>query len=426
MVDPIDSISFSSGGWLFLYMFGVGKCLQERGYIDPKKTRAAGCSAGALTAAGICLNGNFDRAKQFCKDECVSRAYGSLDGIFNIGKYVSECLDISIDLDKCREIPEGQLMVAYTILPQFRPFLAQHFENGKDLKQCLLASSAAWPFASLVHHRGHWLIDGCYSVYQPIFDEETITVSPLYFASADICPSRYVPLWWSLFPPSCEGTVDWLFELGYSDTSHWLDERERKRSGTESSLPLSSSSRPSLPFPSQTPIDHPYHIPKQLSIYRFLGYDIGRLTHSSIASLLDFNLFFFVNFFCRPLALLVIYLELFSLAFKWVLGYALLSISTRPYLKYVLLCCLLFSPHLWLLSLALFVFLRSHLNMMTSLTSSQRWCAFIESLQCIFSLSLLMRYLHHLLNTSLPAQPVRKQQLLRRLSFTYRLVRHFL
>jgi hypothetical protein len=261
-----------------------------------------------------------------------------------------------------------------------------------------------------------------------MFDDKTITVSPLYFASADICPSRYVPLWWSLFPPSCEGTVDWLFELGYSDTSNWLDEREMRASSSplspSSTLPTTST-RPPLPFPSQTPIDHPYHTPKQLSISRFLGYDIGRLTHSSIAFLLNINLFFFVNFCCRPFALFVIYLELYFLAFKWILGYALQPILTTHLFKYLFYGFLLFSPHLWFMSIVLFIIMHSHLTMMKQLTPTQRWSSFLESLQCIFSLSLLMRYLH-LFNTSIPAEPVRKERLLLKLSFVYRLVRHFL
>jgi hypothetical protein len=429
-ITPIDSISFASGGWLFLYMFGVGKCLQDRGYIS-SQTKAAGCSAGALTAAGLCLNGDFTKATSYCKDNCVLRAYSTYDGIFKIGQYVSECLDISIDLSQCPNLFPGQLTVVYTILPFFKPGYATTFQHGHDLKQCLLASSAAWPFAPLVYHRDHWLVDGCYSVYQPTLGPGTITVSPLYFADADICPSRYVPIWWSLFPPSCEGTVDWLFELGYADASKWLDEREKNSSPLRaielhtSSSPYPSTSSSALPFPSQTPVDHPYHIPKQLSIYRFLGYDIGRLTHSSIATFLNFLLFFYVNFFCRPIALLAIYSELYLLLFKWISGYLLLPIISTPFLRYLSYLFILFSPPLWIPSLVLTLLLRSHLTMMRDLSPSQRWISFLESLQCIFSLSLCLRYLH-LFNTSIPAQPLKKEKLLLRLSFVYRLVRHFL
>jgi hypothetical protein len=429
-VTPIDSISFASGGWLFLYMFGVGKCLQDRGYFTPQ-TKAIGCSAGALTAAGLCLNGDFTKATSYCKDNCVLRAYSTYDGVFKIAQYVSECLDISVDLSRCDQLFSGQLTVVYTILPFFESFYATTFKSGPDLKQCLLASSAAWPFAPLVYHRDHWLVDGCYSVYQPIVDPGTITVSPLYFADADICPSRYVPIWWGLFPPSCEGTVDWLFELGYSGASKWLDAREKNNSSSShatdspptSDTPMPSSS--SLPFPSQTPANHPYHTPKQLSIHRFLGYDIGRHTHSSIASLLNILLFFFVNFFCRPAALLAIYSELYLLLFKWISGYLLLPIVTTPVLRYLSFLFLLLSPPLWIPSLLLTLLLRSHLTMMRDLSPSHRWISFLESLQCIFSLSLCLRYLH-LFNTSIPSQPLKKEKLLLRLSFVYRFVRHFL
>jgi hypothetical protein len=46
---------------------------------------------------------------------------------------------------------------------------------------------------------------------QPVIEGyRNITVSPLYFSQADIKPSRYVPAWWALLPPSDPKTVDWV------------------------------------------------------------------------------------------------------------------------------------------------------------------------------------------------------------------------
>eukprot|EP00602_Paraphysomonas_sp_CaronLab_P000773 CAMPEP_0185030540 /NCGR_PEP_ID=MMETSP1103-20130426/17533_1 /TAXON_ID=36769 /ORGANISM="Paraphysomonas bandaiensis, Strain Caron Lab Isolate" /LENGTH=394 /DNA_ID=CAMNT_0027565719 /DNA_START=133 /DNA_END=1314 /DNA_ORIENTATION=- len=305
-IKPFETISFSSGGWLFLYMFGVGQCLKDRGY--NKNIKCSGCSAGALTAAGMILDGDFEKAKQFCKDECVSRAYKSLFGIFKIAQYVSECLDYAIDLKGCSDIPEGNLVVAYTELPFMTECRAKSYDSPHDLKQCLLASSAAWPFAPPVWHRGSWLLDGCYSVYNPTFDENSITVSPLYFANTDIKPSRYVPIWWSLLPPSCEGTVDWLYELGYNDTWRWLDEREGKCSPVDGRR--SSGNDKNLPYMLPKYPNHPYHTPRRITMHRFLGFDIAALTHARVAYVLDTGLYLLLNFVFRPAAVLLIYTEL--------------------------------------------------------------------------------------------------------------------
>ena len=90
-------------------------------------------------------------------------------------------------------------------------------KSQEELKNALLASASAWPFASLVYRNKMWCIDGGLSDFQPLVNEDTITVSPFYFSDADIKPSRYVPLWWSFIPPRSEDTIDWLYALGYED-----------------------------------------------------------------------------------------------------------------------------------------------------------------------------------------------------------------
>lgn len=68
---PWTSVSFACGGWLQFYMFGVAKALQATGHDYPSSVTYCGCSAGALAAVGLSLEGNFDAAVQFCKDKCV-------------------------------------------------------------------------------------------------------------------------------------------------------------------------------------------------------------------------------------------------------------------------------------------------------------------------------------------------------------------
>ena len=212
----IRSLSFCCGGWLEFYLFGVAKALAE--YDLHKDIPLLGCSAGALTAAGLACEGNFDDSIEYCKEKLIPKLYSTWLGPFQLHTYVSECLDACANLDAWHTIPAGRLQIAYTALPSFKKERATSFTSLEDLKQCLQASSAAFPFSKLTYHRGNWNGDGGFTDLQPILDEHTITISPFYFMNTDIKPSRYVPLWWALFPPNCPHAVDWVYELGYNDT----------------------------------------------------------------------------------------------------------------------------------------------------------------------------------------------------------------
>jgi hypothetical protein len=428
---PIESFSFACGGWLFIYMFGVAKCLQDRG-VDKKLKCAAGCSAGALTAAGLCLGGDFDKATEFCREECVSRAYGSFFGIFKIAQYVSECLDVSIDLNKGAMLPEGKLQVAYSVIPFMKPERATSFTSGEDLKKCLLASSAAFPLAPLVQHRGNWLVDGGYTDFQPEINEDTITVSPLYFSNADIRPSRYVPLWWAMLPPSCEGTVDWLFELGYKDTTKWLndngwgvtitatdgiDTTAEHQSDGPKILPQKVLSDPAAD--SKCP-QHPFHTPRRVSVHRFLGFDVAALTHRYVAAVMDLTLYIWLMFVWRPLAVSLIYTELCFFLTMYILG----TLFKEVYDNFPVFCCVLaiFTPSFWAVYLCLFLMLRSKV-IVISPKRTKRLEVLWEHVLCLFSLSLFSRYLP---SGTPSANPIRKNEHLSNHSIMYRIVRHFI
>ncbi len=53
IICPWKAVTFSCGGWLQFYLFGVARAMQVRG-LD-KNIKCAGCSAGALAAAGLVL-----------------------------------------------------------------------------------------------------------------------------------------------------------------------------------------------------------------------------------------------------------------------------------------------------------------------------------------------------------------------------------
>ena len=115
-----------------------------------------------MAAAGLVLNGDFDSAMQFCKDECIPKAHGELLGLFRLTEYVSGCLELHL-LPRYKEIPVGHLQVAVTrILPQFHSERIMQFSSKDDLKQVLLASCAAYPLASFIRRNSCLYMDGTF------------------------------------------------------------------------------------------------------------------------------------------------------------------------------------------------------------------------------------------------------------------------
>lgn len=196
-------------------MFGVAKCLKEHGLHT--QARFSGCSAGALTALGLCIEpSSYDKAvvrgsplvclcacvnllhmncmhsptssppispQEYCKAVCIPRCRGTLLGPFLIHKYVEGCLEYTGCLDEHWESARHKLSVAVTALPDFRAVRVSDFASKDDLVSALLASAAAFPLAPPVRRQGKWLIDGGISDFQPLLDSEaTVTVNPFYFS----------------------------------------------------------------------------------------------------------------------------------------------------------------------------------------------------------------------------------------------------
>lgn len=247
-LPPWESMSFACGGWLQFYLFGVAKGLQEYGF--DKDVTYLGCSAGALAAAGLAFDGNFDDAVRFCKEYCLPKAYGDITGLFRLSDYVSLAVELCI-LPGFRSIPKETLQIAVTKLPLFKGERIVDHPDREELILTLLASAAAFPFAPLVNMKSGWYVDGGVTDFQPIIDEETITVSPLYFSDCHIKPSRYVPLWWSFMPPKSSDTVDWIYNLGFEDCSRFLQSK---------GLPLRSTGR----YSSKADAQHPYNEPRKV------------------------------------------------------------------------------------------------------------------------------------------------------------------
>lgn len=307
------SFSFACGGWLQFYLFGVAKAIKESG-LHKGSTKLIGCSAGklffkidllvlrisgALAAAGLACEGDFDKAVEFCKAECIPRVYNRVLGVFKLHEYVDTCLDHAAGLHNYYKLPPGKLQVAVTSLPHFKRIHTQSYTSQADLKQCLLASSAAFPFAQLVHLRNELCIDGGFTDFQPLVDENTVTISPFYFSNTDIKPSRYVPLWWALLPPNDNETIDWVYKLGYDDAQSWISNR-RAGSQDVSHITIREKRKRS----------HPFDTPRKVSMHRFLGFNVDIAVPKYVSYFLDFSLWVALMFVWKPIAICLCYAEL--------------------------------------------------------------------------------------------------------------------
>jgi hypothetical protein len=308
------------------------------------------------------------------------------------------------------------LQVAITNLPFFKAERATKFTSQEELKLSLLASASAWPFADLVYRcidgKGIWCIDGGLSDFQPLVDEDTITVSPFYFSDADIKPSRYVPLWWSFLPPRSVDTIDWLYSLGYEDCITYL----------EKNVPGFVSNNKLLRNP------HSYDIRSSNksaigALNRFLGYNTtdltARLGTKIVGYFFDFVLLVFLIVLWKPFALSCIYFEIFM----WGGYYFLSSLIYEIYELYPIISLAMgfFAPDLALISF-LTVIILLHKIVLLGFSRNNKTYEFMECVSCLGSISLLLRFI----SGGPSGVQLRKHDKLARNSIIYRIFRHMI
>jgi hypothetical protein len=126
----------------------------------------------------------------------------------------------------------GKVTVSVTTLPWLRNKRYSTFDSPEHVTEVLVASCTATPIAGMPFMLdGELVLDGGLADFQPLSASlpraGTVTVSPFYFVDADIRPSRYVPLWWAVYPPRREDFA-WVFHLGYDDARAWLAQLEHR------------------------------------------------------------------------------------------------------------------------------------------------------------------------------------------------------
>jgi len=275
--DQPIGFSFSGGGWLMVYLYGVAKGLREYGL--HKDARLIGTSAGALAIIGWMGESNFDAMVETIVTSYVPRVHWSHTGPFQMREYLIDAVTRHVPAENVYKV-NGICTVVYTSLSGWEARKVSQFRDFNHLLWTMVASCCATPLVGLpFKHEGEWVVDGGIMENQPEFpdvvdaeededdkegsgddsdDEEdrrrrqqrkankpkplkTVTVSPNIYSGADIRPSRYVPAWWSMYPPS-ERDMRWLYELGYEDALQWIVREEAVPDADEIVIPTRGAS----------------------------------------------------------------------------------------------------------------------------------------------------------------------------------------
>ena len=399
------------------YLFGVARAFQAKGI--HKGVKWAGCSAGALAAAGIALDGDFDAAIDFCKRKCLPRT-NNVAGLFTLDEYVGTCIDLLlIQAGKYRQLEPGELQVAITKFPYLSPQRVLEHVSAEDLKETLLCSAAAYPAAPIYNHKRFGLcIDGGLSDFQPVIDADTVTVSPFYFSDCDIRPSRYVPPWWAFIPPRDGETVDWIYNLGFEDGLAWIQGRNVGRS---------PHAVKKLRKPIARNTAHDFDTPRQVSVHRFLGYNPKKATAGYLlAFLCDLALLLLFLSLLKPAFLLLIYVELLlnivSKAGEIVVGEIFAPFGYIGHLVLLIFEIRINHSKAIAKPAAVKALESTGYRLLGSMARAARRQDIIETLSCLLSLSLLLRFFSGFNRAS--NKELRKHDKLYKHSILYRVLRH--
>ncbi|POM62450.1 Patatin-like phosphoLipase [Phytophthora palmivora] len=203
-----------------VYMYGVCKALREQ-KVD-ENAKFIGTSAGCLSIVSLVLSSDFDEICDSVVNDYVPSAHATWTGPFKMRDYLIDAITRHGNVNNMDKL-HGKVTVVYTSLSAWVTRRVSHFKNPLHLLQTMVASCCATPLVGFPFlHEGEYVIDGGLLDNQPLFEEDvrTITVTPNVFAGADIKPSRYVPPWWSMYPPS-QRDMQWLYDLGYEDGLSW-------------------------------------------------------------------------------------------------------------------------------------------------------------------------------------------------------------
>ncbi|CCW66501.1 unnamed protein product [Phytomonas sp. Hart1] len=232
------TISFSWGGWLEMYSFGIAHALVQSGMLtrwekEGKRVRFVGASTGALVAVCLAIGQHDFEAIYNYMAECASQYRSSFWSFTHAEKFLKDAIakfgdnlqDIDHNPQLLRRLEEGSLEVVLTELPRLSPRLINSFKTYEDLLEALNASFCLAPLAGVpvkLRKTGKWVMGGGISNFTPrMCEQNVLSVSAMYFHDTTIHPRKFVPSWWVLFPPPGRKYKS-LFWMGYNDMIEFL------------------------------------------------------------------------------------------------------------------------------------------------------------------------------------------------------------
>jgi len=163
---------------------------------------------------------------------------------------------------------------------------------------------------------------------------------------------------------------------------------------------------------------HPFDLVNyQVSWHRFLGFNITNYTYSYIVMILDLCLLFLLLFVYKPFALCLIYMELYFLIVKNTLltiYYELVDI-----IPMISLCVGLLSTNYIMIILLSTITYIVKVLLIGPANYNNSYTNMVNCVRCLFSFSLMKRFLP----TVFP-NDFKHSEILFKLSFTYRVVKH--
>uniref|UniRef100_A0A0N5AXA8 PNPLA domain-containing protein n=1 Tax=Syphacia muris TaxID=451379 RepID=A0A0N5AXA8_9BILA len=191
-ISPSSEVNLSFAGCGFLGVYHAGVIAAIREYAPQLRfSHMSAASAGSIAAASLMCDVDVSKAiSSFLKiiKEARSRALGALHPSFNLIDEVAKCLDATLP-DNAHQICSGRLSISLTREKDHCNVVVSEFESKAELIQaiscsCFIPYYCGRKFPS---YRGKRYFDGGWSDNQPLFDEDTVTISP-FSGESDICP----------------------------------------------------------------------------------------------------------------------------------------------------------------------------------------------------------------------------------------------
>ncbi|KAL3115891.1 hypothetical protein niasHT_007191 [Heterodera trifolii] len=184
------NLSLCGCGFLCIYHAGVCAALRE---YAPQLTRNRiyGASAGSIAAAGLICNVSVAEATTSILQVVAEARAGVLQAFsptFDLMNIVRDELDRILP-DNAHQLCSGRLFISLTEYSTGQNAIISEFANKKELIQAILCSCFIPIFCgyTVPEFRGVRYIDGGFSDNQPVYDQNTITISP-FSGESDICP----------------------------------------------------------------------------------------------------------------------------------------------------------------------------------------------------------------------------------------------